>query len=357
MIFEADARTCYVVKEARLSMYLTPAYFFDIGLRSLRRNPYLNLTRFSLPKGEAEFRLLDGREGVVVILGPNTSFLYKPGRSVCRGPGTRTIPRQCPHPVPVRSRAMQELSILLRLLCGGGDVRLNRIATMGEQREILLTASEGNIVEKIDLADLARDGAPPLMFLQPCYLCSSDDVVIRSTPCDASVMSWARAPYVYVGHAVPEFGKAAILCLSGRTMVRCERLRPGESRDFALGNVIAATANIVSRLRPPSAGHPVMDGDAPTEPTRVATSEAGADGVPSLRARLRSFLAATKILFESIRAREGFLLCEMTNRSASPAYVFVQLNRNRFYGGSGLVSFFIKFVSSVFRASHVSLGH
>ncbi len=76
-------------------------------------------------------------------------------------------------------------------------MRLNRVTSLGEQRQILLSAGDGNVVEKIDLAELAREGAPALKLLQPAYLCSSAEVAIRSTPCDAATMSWARAPYVY----------------------------------------------------------------------------------------------------------------------------------------------------------------
>jgi hypothetical protein len=50
-------------------------------------------------------------------------------------------------------------------------------------------------------------------------------------------------------------------------------------------------------------------------------------------------------------------VCELTNESDAPAHVFVQLNKSDFYGGSGLVGFAIKFLSSIFRMSHVSLGH
>ena len=89
---------------------------------------------------------------------------------------------------------MNELSAFLHIFCGGGDVKFNLITTLAKQREILLTAGDGNVVEKIDLTDLAREGVPPLHFLQPAYLCSSANVVIQAVPCDASAMSWARAP-------------------------------------------------------------------------------------------------------------------------------------------------------------------
>lgn len=340
-------------------MYMSPTFFLEMGLRSLACNPFFNPAGVALQEGESDFRLLDKRDGLVVTLGPNASIFDRPGRSVCRAPGTKTIPRQCPHPLPKRSKIMREISIFLRILCGGGDVRLNQIASLSEQREILLTAGEGNVAEKIDLAELARDGAPPLLFLQPAYLCSSANVRIRSVACDPSTISWARAPYVYKAGFSPEFGASAILCLSGRTMVWCERLAPGESRDFALGNVIAATANIDSTLRPTSKHHPetgrLAEAGARLENDAIVV-QAGDGATRSLRDGVRDFFRAARILFESIRAREGFFLCEMTNRSDKTAYVFVQLNRNGFYGGSGLVGFVIRFISAFFRYSHLSLG-
>ncbi len=162
-------------------MYMSPTFFFDLGLRSLMRNPFFNLTDRALQEGESDFRLLDGREGLVVTLGPNASIFDRAGRSVCRWPGTKTTPRQSPHPLPRRSRMMREISIFLQTFCGGGDVHLNRISTLGEQRAILLTAGEGNVVEKIDLTELAREGALPLLFHPPAYLCSSAGVVTLTT--------------------------------------------------------------------------------------------------------------------------------------------------------------------------------
>jgi len=342
-------------------MYLYPTYFIDLGLRALMRNPFFSLTRLSLKEGESEFRPLEGGEGLVVTLGPNTSFFDRPSRSVCRWPGTKTIPRQSPHPLPERSWIMNELSAFLHIFCGGGDVTFNLITTLAKQREILLTAGDGNVVEKIDLTDLAREGVPPLHFLQPAYLCSSANVVIQAVPCDASAMSWARAPYIYKTYPFDDFSKPAILCLSGRTMVWCERLQPGESRDFALGNVIAASANVAAKLRPTSQCHPddhkaaiFEERSARVDETQSASKEAV--GKRAIRARFREFAAASKILFESIRAREGFLVCELTNHSAKPAYVFIQLNKGVFYGGSGLVGFAIRIISTFFRLSHVSMS-
>ena len=117
----------------------------------------------------------------------------------------------------------------MRILCGGGDVKFNMIKTLTKQREILLTAGDGSVVEKIDLAELAKEGAPPLLFLQTAYLCSSANLLIQSVPCNASAMSWSRAPYAYKTLPLKTFSKPVILCLSGRTMIWCERLEPGES--------------------------------------------------------------------------------------------------------------------------------
>jgi hypothetical protein len=337
-------------------MYLSPTYFIDLGLRTFTRSPFFSRDRLSLSEGESDFRVLEGEQGLVVTLGPNASFFDRPNRSVCRWPGMRTIPRQSPHPKPRRSRLANELQAFLHIVCGGGDVRLNRVTTLGGQREILLSAGDGNVVEKIDLGELTRMGAPALRFLQPAYLCSSADVTIRSVPCDASTMSWARAPYVYEASVAEPIPDRSILCLSGRTMVWCERLEPGESRDFALGNVIAATVNVASKLRPTGQSHPddheaTSFQDRDREDREPTLEEPGS----GLRKRLREFVAAAKIMLESMRAREGFLVCELTNRSDVPAHVYVQLNKNWFYGGSGLLGFVIKIVAAFFRFSHVPL--
>ncbi|MFO1103835.1 MAG: hypothetical protein U1E20_13120 [Methylocystis sp.] len=342
-------------------MYMTPIDFLDFGLRTFMRNPFFNPERISLQQGESDFRLLDAREGLVVTLGPDTSFFDRPSRSVCRWPGTRTIPRQSPHSAQKRSWIAHEFATFLYVCFGGGDVKLNRIAASRKQSEILLTAGEGNVIEKIDLTKLARDNSPPLLFLQPAYLCSSANVAIRSVPCDASTMSWARAPYVYQTRAIDDLSTPAILCLTGKTLIWCERIEPGESRDYALGNVIAATANIASKLRPTSQEHPedrraaaVQLSHSSANEIVLASTKTSRD---NFRLRLREIAAATKILFESIRAREGFFVCEMSNDSEAPAHVFVQLNKSDFYGGSGLIGFAIKFLSSIFRLSHLSLGH
>lgn len=325
------------------------------------RDPFFNMTRLSLEEGESDFHPLEGREGIVVTLGPNTSFFDRPGRSVCRWPGTKNVLRQSPHPIPQHSWIMNEFSTFMRILCGGGDVKLNMIKTLTKQREILLTAGDGNVVEKIDLADLAKEGAPPLRFLQTAYLCSSTNVVMRSVPCDASAMSWSRAPYAYRTYPLKTLSKPAILCLSGRTMVWCERLEPGESRDFALGNVIAVTTNVDSKLRPTSQCHPddykaaIIEKGKSTEGKALPRSKR-ATGRNAIRVRLREFAAATKILLNSVRAREGFFVCELTNHSDKPAFVYIQLNKSGFYGGTGFVGVAIKILSSFFRLSHLSLG-
>jgi hypothetical protein len=325
------------------------------------RDPFFNMTRLALAEGESDFRPLEGGEGLVVTLGPNTAFFDRPGRSVARLPGTKNIVRQSPHPLPERPWFMNELSVFLLILCGGGDVKLNMIKTLGRQREVLLSAGEGNVVEKIDLSDMAKSGAPPLRFLQPAYLCSSANAVIRSVPCDASTMSWSRAPYVYETGPMENFDAPVILCLSGRTMVWVERLEPGESQDFALGNVIAATVNLHSKLRPTSQCHPhdykaVIFDAKRTKAHEELLMLARSPKTRGIAGKLREFGRSTKILFDSMRAREGFFVCEMTNHSEQPGFVYIQLNKSGFYGGSGLVGVAIKFLSAFFRWTHFSLG-
>jgi hypothetical protein len=257
---------------------------------------------------------------------------------------------------------MNEFNTFMRILCGGGDVKFNMIKTLAKQREILLTAGAGNFVETIDLTELEKEGAPPLQFLQTAYLCSSTNLVIHSVPCDASAMSWSRAPYAYRTHPLKSFSKPAIVCLSGRTMVWCERMEPGESRDFALGNVIAVTINVASKLRPTSQCHPddykaaIIEEEESKKGEAVPASEKGA-GKNAIKQQLREFAAASRILFESVRAREGFFVCELTNHSDKPAYVYIQLNKSGFYGGSGLVGAVIKIVAAFFRLSHFSMGN
>ena len=62
-------------------------------------------------------------------------------------------------------------------------------------------------------------------------------------------------------------------------------------------------------------------------------------------------------MLDSMRAREGFLVCEMTNHSNRPAFVYVQLNCGGFYGGTGLIGLMIRLFSAFFRVSHLTMGH
>jgi len=236
-------------------------------------------------------------------------------------------------------------------------VKVNMIGTLDKRREILLTAGDGNVVEKIDLSELAREGAPPLQFLQPSYLCSCSRVSFRSVFCDASAMSWARAPFVYKTYALKDVFKPAILCLSGRTNVWRERLEPGESRDFALGNVIAVTVNVVSKLRPSNQYHSDDFKIGIVEDVRDEEEAASAapNGMDAKR-MLRELKASLKTLFESIWAREGFFVCELSNRSPKPAFVYVQLNKSGLYGGSGLAGVAVRALAILFRSSHFMMG-
>jgi hypothetical protein len=143
-------------------------------------------------------------------------------------------------------------------------------------------------------------------------------------------------------------------------MVWVERLEPGESQDFALGNIIAATVNLHSKLRPTSQCHPddykavIFDALRSGAHKELLSSAIGPKR--GLTDRIREFGRSTKILFDSIRAREGFFVCELTNHSEQPGYVYVQLNKSGFYGGSGLVGVAIRFLSAFFRWTHLSLG-
>lgn len=342
-------------------MLIDPASVIDFGLRTLMHNPFFDPTLLTLSEGESKFRVLERRDGLVVTLGPNTSFFDRPGRSVCRSPETETIPRQSPHPILPRSKIANEIDVFLRLFCGGGDVRFSLVRTFSKQQELLLTAGEGNVIEKIDLAELARFGASSLLFLQPAYLCSSSNVLIKSISCDASAMSWARAPYVYKARPKGRLFDEAILCLCGRTMVWCERLQPGESRNFALGNVIGATSNIRSTLRPTGQGSPDNRGARHAETTLNCEEDEECSfevtekrGVGRL---LGNFAAASRVLLDTIRVREGFLVCELTNPSDKPAYVVAQLNKSTLYGGSGFVGFAVKLIADTIRVWRLSFSH
>ncbi len=325
------------------------------------RNLFFDRSSFALGIGESDFRPLERREGIVVTLGPYTHFFDRPGRSVCKWTGVKTVPRQSPHVLRQRSWLMNEIATLAHILFGGGDVKVNMIATVAEQREVLLTAGDGNVVENIDLAKLAREGAPPLLFLHPAYLCSSSNVRFRSIPCNASTISWSRAPYCYKTCPIDDVSRPAILCLAGRTNVWRERLGPGQSRDFALGNVIATTSNVSSKLRPSNQYHVddlnvvVFNGTDAADDESFSTSKMEISKT-ELKRMLRELKASLKTLFESIRAREGFFVCQVANHSQRPAYVYVQLNKSGFYGGSGLVGIAVKFASALFRSSHLLTG-
>lgn len=311
--------------------------------------------------GESVFHLLEQHEGVSITLGPYAHFFDRPGRSVCKWTGAKTVPRQSPHPVPLRSGIMRELAVLARLLFGGGDVRINMIAAQNQPIHVLLTAGDGNVVECVDLARLARQGAPPLLFLQPAYLCSSSNVFFRSVLSDASTASWARAPYVYKTYRQRSLSKPAVLCLSGRTKIWRERLEPGERRDFALGNIIAVTGNVVSMLKPSNRywaeeiRFPIYRlSDATEEDSRQISFSSFAKA--DLRRMLREARVGAKTFLESIRAREGFFVCEVMNASSKPAYVYVQLNKGDFYGGSGLLGYAVKIASVFLRSSSFLTG-
>jgi len=147
-------------------------------------------------------------------LGPNAAIFGAAGTTVSRGPGAKTLARQTPHRIPKRGWFGDELSTFMRVMFGGGDVKLSMIKTLDKQREILLTAGDGAVVEKLDLAEMTREGAPPLQFLQPAFLCSGSKVAFKSAACDASTMSWARAPFVFRAEPVEDVSRPAILCLS-----------------------------------------------------------------------------------------------------------------------------------------------
>jgi hypothetical protein len=326
------------------------------------RHPFFNMTRLSLAECETDFHLLEGREGLVITIGPNTSVFDRPGRSVSRWAGTMNVLNKSPHAVPDRSWIMNEINFLMRIFCGGGDVKLNSIQTLSKQREVLLTAGEGLVVEKVDLTELAKEKVPALHFLQPTYLCSSANVEIRSILCDPSIMSWSRAPYVYIASPRQDSSGHAILCISGRTMVWSERLEPGERRNIALGNVIAVTENVVCTLHPTNRWQ--SEDDLVAQPSESSQTETNSNTESKAQTRRMvnrqkawDLASATKIMFDSIRAREGFFVCELMNRSDRPAFVYTQLNRTSFYGGSGVVGVFIRMISSLFRWVNLGFGN
>ena len=315
----------------------------------MMRHPFFNLTHLVLRRGESDFALQERAQGVVVTLGPDTAVFARPGATVSRWPGAKILARQTPHAAPRRGWLAREIDTFKRVAFGGGDVKLSMIKTLGKQRETLLSAGDGAIAEKLDLSEYAREGAPPLLLLQPSYLCSSATISLTTVACDASTMSWARALYVYRAEPPQDLSRSAILLLAGRTLVWSERLEPGDSRDFALGNVIAATVNVSSRLRPTSQCHP---DDFRAEILGENTADAARETKPA-----PGLWPSARILLESLRAREGFFVCEMTNHSRSPAFVFIQLNRSGLYGGSGLMGLAIRLLGAFFRLSHLTLGH
>ncbi len=125
------------------------------------RHPFFNLTHLVLREGESDFSAQHQARGLVATLGPNAAIFARPGTTVSRGPGAKTLARQTPHSIPKRGWFGDELSTFMRVFFGGGDVKLSMIKTLDKQREILLTAGDGAVVEKLDLAEMTREGAPP----------------------------------------------------------------------------------------------------------------------------------------------------------------------------------------------------
>ena len=76
-----------------------------------------------------------------------------------------------------------------------------------------------------------------------------------------------------------------------------------------------------------------------------------------VRRIFREARAAARTFLELIRAREGFFVCEVMNASDKPAYVYVQLNKGDFYGGSGLLGFAVKIASVFLRSPNFLAGH
>jgi hypothetical protein len=137
-------------------------------------------------------------------------------------------------------------------------------------------------------------------------------------------------------------------------MVWSERLEPGERRRIALGNVIAATENIVCTLQPTdnTGDEEELEGSKGEAHFRAGESAIGSksfDRRAIRRQKARDFGASAKIFFNSIRAREGFLVCELTNQTDRPSFIYIQLNKTSFYGGSGFLGVVIRIMSSFFR--------
>jgi len=126
--------------------------------------------------------------------------------------------------------------------------------------------------------------------------------------------------------------------------------------------VIAATLNLTSRLRPTSQCHPddykaiVYKGEGANDGERAAMArEARERGV--IAPRLRGWAPPPKPCSTPMRAREGFLVCEMTNHSNRPAFVYVQLNRGGFLRRHGTDRPDDRLFSAFFRVSHLTMGH
>lgn len=326
------------------------------------RHPFFNMTRVNLDEGDVDFHVLDGREGLVVTLGPDAIIFDRPGRSVSRWSGVTNLLGKSPHEIRKRSFLAREINFLSWILWGGGDVKFNCIQSVKKQREILITAGEGSVVEKIDLYDLEKQKIRRLFFLQPAYLCSSQGVEITAQFCDPSLMSWARAPYVYVANLRDRCTGQAILCLSGRTMVWSERLEPGERRLISVGNVIAVSENITCSIQPTNLENDEDDDEGrksraspELSPAQDVISEGSSS--PSRRQKVKDFSSSIRILFNSIKSREGVLVCELVNQSDSLGLVYTQLNKTSFYGGSGLIGVLIRMISSFVRWGDAASGY
>ena len=222
----------------------------------MMRHPFFNLTHLVLRRGESDFALQEPAQGLVVTLGPDTAVFARPGATVSRWPGAKILVRQTPHPTPKRGWLAREIDTFKRVTLGGGDVKLSMIKTLGKQRETLLSAGDGAVAEKLDLSEYAREGAPPLLLLQPSLSLQQRNDKPDLHRLRRVTMSWARALYVTAPSRLKICRARRSCALRDEPWVWSERLEPGDSRDFALGNVIAATVNVSSRLRPTSQCHP-----------------------------------------------------------------------------------------------------
>ena len=74
------------------------------------RHPFFNLTHLVLREGESDFHAQHQARGLVATLGPNAAIFARPGTTVSRGPGAKTLARQTPHPIPKRGWFGDELS-------------------------------------------------------------------------------------------------------------------------------------------------------------------------------------------------------------------------------------------------------